>query len=576
MGKRDKQERKRKKREARLRQEKHLRHSAPVAWASSDVDPAWEADADEDSDADAVADARFGDGSAVGGGYLAERAARLLALRSREVPFADRAAAESYQRSLIGRRIDDVVAERADPASRAQELAYRSLEEPAPAIALRLAREAVALDASCVDAMVQVAVLANQHDVAAAIPLLRAAVATGEALIAGSDNQKGEAWGAVLSRPYLRARYQLANALGVAGENAESVTHLRALLDLDRGDHLGARYLCVGTELRLGNGSAARELIARFPHDPHAVFPWALVIERWLAGERAAAAAARRSAREANPFVDSLLTGADKPPRSSGLWRPGSRDEAGFVFVTLGAAALAAAGFIPWMIHGGHATTAEDRAAARAAYALPVAALLTLGECANQRVSTVDYPSRFGLRPAHRSELVRMATDTALHESDGDPALWAPVHACRALAHIPYPEAAERLLRSLADLGDDDWMGHEIVEAIAPAGAEAIPGCARVLADEGILRDVRHYAAEALGEIGQRHPDCAPIVIESLRWTLERYRDNDPRLNAFLIWQLMDLRATTAADLVRSAYAADAVDERVIGNWEEVEESFLG
>ncbi len=57
---------------------------------------------------------------------------------------------------------------------------------------------------------------------------------------------------------------------------------------------------------------------------------------------------------------------------------------------------------------------------------------------------------------------------------------------------------------------------------------------------------------------------------------LERYRDNDPRLNAFLIWQLMDLRATTAADLVRSAYPADAVDERVIGNWEEGEESFLG
>jgi hypothetical protein len=50
-----------------------------------------------------------------------------------------------------------------------------------------------------------------------------------------------------------------------------------------------------------------------------------------------------------------------------------------------------------------------------------------------------------------------------------------------------------------------------------------------------------------------------------------RQADQDPSLNAFLINSLVALRAVEAAPVIEAAFAANAVDLSIQGDWEEVQ-----
>ena len=55
--------------------------------------------------------------------------------------------------------------------------------------------------------------------------------------------------------------------------------------------------------------------------------------------------------------------------------------------------------------------------------------------------------------------------------------------------------------------------------------------------------------------------------MQALCQTLSHYQETDQAVNGFVIADLLDLKATEAAELIERAYAADCVDVSLNGNW---------
>jgi len=204
-------------------------------------------------------------------------------------------------------------------------------------------------------------------------------------------------------------------------------------------------------------------------------------------------------------------------------------------------------------------------------YTPPVDKLLTLGE--PQPFAPDRWPNylELGLGPEYIPDLIRMATD---HEIRGiepkegeeeEPEFWAPIHAVRALGQLHAEAAIEPLIQLLTVQVHDEWMQEELRFVFGLIGPAAIPALAAYLADTSHELYPRGYAAHGLEEIGNWHPESRSEVIAALSKQLESFEENDYELNGFLISGLSRLKAVEALPLIERAFAADRVDEFVIG-----------
>ncbi|HEO71790.1 MAG TPA: DUF1186 domain-containing protein [Candidatus Hydrogenedentes bacterium] len=202
-------------------------------------------------------------------------------------------------------------------------------------------------------------------------------------------------------------------------------------------------------------------------------------------------------------------------------------------------------------------------------YEEPVSRLLTLG----QPGDPLDYGS-LGIGREHVPVLIRMAADMALHHalSDSDE-VWAPLHAWRALGQLRAEEAVVPLvhLLRLVDEEGDDWAGEDLPEAISEIGAPAVPVLSACLQDRARGLWARVAASAGLAKVGQKHPGSRDTCVASLTAQLERFSEEPEELNVFLVSALMDLDAVEAAPVMERAFAADAVDLSIHGDWEEVQ-----
>jgi len=205
-------------------------------------------------------------------------------------------------------------------------------------------------------------------------------------------------------------------------------------------------------------------------------------------------------------------------------------------------------------------------------YTPPLTQFLTYGDCRKLR----DWPDyvKLGFGPEHAPELIRMALDEDLHQADSDGLdVWAPIHAWRTLGQLRAEAASEPLLALLQRIDDDgdDWVGEELPRVYGLIGLAAVPVLARYLADPQHGLWARVAACHGLSEIGQQHPDsraeCAALITRQL----EHYGEQDSTLNAFLFSRLLDLRAVESALVIERAFAADAIDPTVAGDWEDAQ-----
>jgi tetratricopeptide (TPR) repeat protein len=223
------------------------------------------------------------------------------------------------------------------PQEQAQELSAQATEAPTKARALALTRRALALDPDCVDALTNLAALASKTP-EQAIEGLRVAVVAGERKL-GVDffhENKGYFWGLHETRPYMRARYQLADMLLAADRYDEAIRHLEAMLELNPNDNQGVREILLGACLTTSNLEGVRRVLTAYANDSSAVFAWARVIERLLSQQPKEAEVALAKARKANRFVELYLTGGKRLPRTMpDMYSPGSIEEAQLCLETL-------------------------------------------------------------------------------------------------------------------------------------------------------------------------------------------------------------------------------------------------
>ena len=213
------------------------------------------------------------------------------------------------------------------------------------------------------------------------------------------------------------------------------------------------------------------------------------------------------------------------------------------------------------------------------AYQPPVDALLALGD---PRAKEEFEPSPWrdygalGLKERHVSELIRMATDEGLHDADFDnPAVWAPLHAWRALAQLRSVEAVDPLLKLMGprDEADDDWYLEEFPVVFGMIGPPSLSPLASYLSDSANLLYPRAAAAGGLFHVAQHHSESRGASVAALTDQLARFEENPPELNAFLVCYLDDLKAVESAEVIERAYAARRVDESIVGSWGKIRQS---
>jgi hypothetical protein len=205
-------------------------------------------------------------------------------------------------------------------------------------------------------------------------------------------------------------------------------------------------------------------------------------------------------------------------------------------------------------------------------YSFPVSKLLTQGDCRHQ-LAWPNYLA-LGLGIEHIPELIRMALDEALHQSLSDSLqVWAPIHAWRTLGQLRAEDAVVPLCQLFARIDEyhDDWLIEDLPLALAMIGPAALPPLANYIADRSHGLWARTAAIKSIKEIGRQHPDTRLECINILSNQLAQFAHDESSFNAFLISRLLDLHAIEAASVIEQAFAANAVDLSIVGDWEDAQ-----
>lgn len=206
-------------------------------------------------------------------------------------------------------------------------------------------------------------------------------------------------------------------------------------------------------------------------------------------------------------------------------------------------------------------------------YQPPVAKLLDYGDCHNHK-KWCDYVRELNLEAKHIPELIKMATDEKLSQSSlNSKEVWSPVHAWRALGQLKAIEAFKPLL-SLLNNRDDDWISGDFPVLCTLIGKDSIPLLKEFLADSSNNLYARSDAAQCLEAICYEYPKTRESNIAILTQELEKFKVNDPTMNALLICNLLDLEAVETIDVIERAFKSNRVDIFITGDLEDVRVDF--
>jgi tetratricopeptide (TPR) repeat protein len=190
------------------------------------------------------------------------------------------------------------------------------------------------LDPDCTEAQHLMVSLAPM-DLDSRIRLMRETVDKAERNMGESfiRENTGHFWRTLSTRPYMRAKRELAELLSAAGRLTDAIAVFEQMLELNPDDNLGTRFPLLGLYLATDQPERVNSLIARFPDEERILgsVAWARVLERWLSGgpDNAEAEAALEKARKVNPFAERYVSGArPMPEESPQYYRPSEESDA--------------------------------------------------------------------------------------------------------------------------------------------------------------------------------------------------------------------------------------------------------
>ena len=238
--------------------------------------------------------------------------ARKRRTRPAPPPPPDRRAMEGYLAGLIGRRGESAL-------DAAQSVMYDAWDAPTKQKRVALARKALQLSPLCADAYVLLAE-DTARSVAEAIDIYRKGVEAGELALGEEafEHDVGHFWGILETRPFMRARSGLAQALWFMGEREEAIAHYRDMLRLNPNDNQGIRYLLVACLMEMGRDEDLDALLKEYDGDGSAAWTFTQALASFrregnTEGSRALLAAALAS----NAHVPDYLLGERTLPRTA-------------------------------------------------------------------------------------------------------------------------------------------------------------------------------------------------------------------------------------------------------------------
>ena len=212
---------------------------------------------------------------------------------------------------------------------RAREVADQAADALDPKRRATLAKKALTIDPDCAEAYYLLADLAKTRK--ESLALLEQAVAAAARGLGPEifREEVGQFWGILETRPYMRARLALAEALWSAGRRAEASDHLAEMLRLNPGDNQGIRYIQASWLYVLDR---AEQLDALLDHYDEGTATWtytrALVAFR-KEGDTPRARKLLQAARKSNPHVPPFLLGRENlPAEQPNYYSHGDRDDA--------------------------------------------------------------------------------------------------------------------------------------------------------------------------------------------------------------------------------------------------------
>lgn len=237
------------------------------------------------------------------------------------------------------------------PLERAQDLMYDAWDAKGRDRIDR-AREALALSPDCADAYVLLS-----HEAATnleeSMHLLEDGVRAGERALGREmfEEEAGHFWGILETRPYMRARFDLAHLLSLAGRRKEAIDHMRDLLRLNPGDNQGVRHDLAACLLEDGDLEGLEGLLDEYPDEYSAVWFYSRALLKFRKeGRTPAADACLVLAFEQNRFIPPYLLGKKRIPSSTPEYmRIGDETEAVVYTLDNGRAWQETQGALMWM-----------------------------------------------------------------------------------------------------------------------------------------------------------------------------------------------------------------------------------
>lgn len=237
----------------------------------------------------------------------------------------------------------------ADALDRAQDLIYDTWDSDGRDDHV-MAHRALAISPLCADAYTLLAEQPSTSD-ADAITLCRLGMKAGE-LTLGAEFEalRGEFWGWLQTRPYMRARAGLADALYRTGACEEALDHWRAMLDLNPDDNQGVRYPLVLALLERGDDAELRDLLDRYADDAGIAMTYTRALVAFRDRDPQAPDLVADAMRS-NHHVPAILSGAKRgKPSTNELLMMGGADEATWYVSEAGNAWRATDGAVAWLV----------------------------------------------------------------------------------------------------------------------------------------------------------------------------------------------------------------------------------
>lgn len=240
------------------------------------------------------------------------------------------------------------------PLRKAQDMMYDAWEVTNPKQRIALARKALEISPDCADAY---ALLAEEaaSSLTEALDLYRQGVEAGERALGKEafEEDVGDFWGILETRPYMRARAGLAECLWAAGKHDDAIQHYKDMLRLNPNDNQGIRDLLMPRLIERGKDEEAQVLFKEYHDDGMASWAYARVLLDFRKmGDSEISRKSLKAAIKNNSHIPAYLLGHKKMPQSlPEYYSPGAETEAMFYVKENLKAWEATPGALDWLLN---------------------------------------------------------------------------------------------------------------------------------------------------------------------------------------------------------------------------------